>query len=131
MLTVSQALESEGIDRPEDGLSSPVNGFNTPFWKSDSELSKILLNAIECLGHMEGESNDAQEANAECLVQEDFLPFVDVYPAGYPTQIAFEPAVNLLRSYLHVVRLSGIYYMGKEVRVRSSSITIPRSFTNC
>ena len=115
------------------GHSPPFKELNTlrSFWKSDSETSKILLNSIDCLGKWEGELNDAQETNAELLVQEGFLPFVNLYSTSRPTQIAFEPAVSLLRSYLQVVRPLIIFCMGKEVCARSSSITIPRYFAEC
>ena len=55
-------------------------------------------------------------------MQEGLLPFINLHPMGQTHKTGFEPAVNLLRSYLQVVRPLIVLSMGHEVCPRFSAI---------
>lgn len=75
---------------------------------------------MDHLGQWEEGLSEIQQTSAENLVEESLLPFVNLHPMGEANETGFEPALNVLRSYLQVVRSLIVVSMGYQVCPRIS-----------
>jgi hypothetical protein len=106
-----------GYCPPDKALKSML-----PFWKCGLETPRVLLNLIENLSQWEEDLSETQRTRAETLVEEGLFPFVNFHPVGEADETGFEPALNVLRSYLQVVRPLIVVSMGYQVCSRVSAL---------
>lgn len=99
------------------GHSPPTKAIKTSlgFWECDCESSRILLALTKQLTLWETELGVIQPNSVTDIVNEGFLPFVNLYPRGEKQGNNFESATDLLRTYLRTVRPLIVLSLGHEV----------------
>ena len=85
-----------------------------PFWNSEFETPRLLANIVNHLYEWEGNTDESPIRVAE-LMRAGIMHFVDLYPATSILKKGFAPSVDLLRSYLQVVRPLVVSSMSHEV----------------
>ena len=105
------------------GYCPPDRALNAmrPFWKCCLETTRILLNLIHHTGRWEEDLSEIQQTSAENLVEEGLLAFVNLHPMEEADETGFEPALNVLRSYLQVIRPLIVVFMGYQICPRISA----------
>lgn len=105
------------------GYCPPDRAVNAmrPLWKCGLETPRIFLHLIDHLGQWEEDLSEIQQISAGNLVEERLLPFVKLDSMGEADETGFEPALNVLRSYLQVVRPLVFVSMGYKVCPRFSA----------
>ncbi len=95
--------------------SKKANRNSPGFWASESETSKIMLTMLEKFLQWEVALTSNQENGVADMIDQGFLPFLNLYAWGKPGKEGFKPATDLLRVYLQAVRPLIIVCLGREV----------------
>jgi uracil-DNA glycosylase len=95
--------------------SKKANRNSPGFWASESESSRIMQTVLEKCLKWEIAVTDTQERSLTGMIDQGFLPFLNLYPWGNASDEDFEPATDLFRAYLKAVRPLIIVCLGHEV----------------
>ena len=78
--------------------SKKANRNSPGFWASESETSKIMLTMLEKFLQWEVALTSNQENGVADMIDQGFLPFLNLYAWGKPGKEGFKPATDLLIS---------------------------------
>jgi len=84
--------------------SKKANRNSPGFWASESETSKIVLTFLERFLQWEVTLTSNQETGVADMIDQGFLPFLNLFAWGKPGKEGFEPATDPLRVYLQLMR---------------------------